>query len=186
MNIFVLIMTFILFNPSQAVVGEYIDEKADFVCKVMTAYTDGSTWDYETNLCSATLVDPKTVLTAAHCEKPEYLGIDDWKTTRIIVQCPNSGIIEVKNRTRRKGEDLIMLELEKEINLSSYPSFPKNREEELEIATKGVCSIWGYGPDNQGNTGNLNAIPAKIELGHYRKVKPIGSPSLNAILLVIK
>lgn len=170
------LISLLLFVPniSFGIVGDYIQEDIpNFICLLEVDMIKG---DSSANfVCSSTLIDSNTLLTAGHCNYKEFFGEDATDQISFRVKCPGHKEHRIMQNNVNENFDLMTINLNSSLSLLSFPKLIKNHKQEVEIAQKGKCSIWGYGLDNDGEFRNLRGVRTNLKISkrtEYRKRGP--------------
>jgi len=131
-----------------------------------------------TQVCSATLITPETLLTAAHCLDKEPVDLK-----RHIVKCPNGEVrVFTKHRFSKRYPGLAMMgtdrsqrrfdaavvTLERPVALPGMTLVTSLTEAERLIAKVPYCAIFGYGGSNLDDPNSIRLTGAKVNPSSIR------------------
>lgn len=174
---------FLVPQLSSAIVGNtnFVDtSKMPSVCRIITRHSDGSP-----SICTAFLIAPNLVMTAAHCISPRV----DWLKEKVDIKCGQSGFDKKTTRleTTRKGTPLVAdgVAFDETLRIVSHLQDDSTDQAILRLATMSSqkpiklfapnvgslkqCWISGYGINNQNYAGFIVSSITNIPSLHEEK-----------------
>lgn len=158
----------LLTSQALALQGTYLpdSEFLGSVCKISFFRDRGMSKTSLASTCSATIISPNRVLTAAHCE----VNLDGTPNAKVACGAMASspfynGGHEVSGRIRTPWydkkfgmHDLAVLEVDGTFDPDPIRTVTNGTEDDLLLSHPGACRIYGYGKDKSGTVGRGHVV----------------------------